>query len=108
MTKKIMIILPDKNKNYEKGYEMSDDGLCPKDCSECNELRQYFEWKYPYYLGVKDGDKNPINRTTNAPIENYYRKNESYFFRCIDNCRICKNAYECNQCDPEYRLNDTN
>ena len=104
----VQIILPNKSENYEKGYELSDDGVCPKDCSECNEFSQCFECKYPYYLGVKDNDKNPINCSTNAPVEYYYRKNQSYFFRCIVNCRICKNSYECYQCDPEYRLNDTN
>ena len=102
----VQIILPNTSENYEKGYELSDDGVCPKDCSECNELRQCFEYKYPYYLGVKDGDKNPINCSTNAPKEYYYPKNASYFFKCIVNCRICKNDYQCYQCDPEFRLND--
>lgn len=101
-------ILPNTSENYTKGYELSDNGVCPKDCSECNEFSQCFECKYPFYLGVKDNDKNPINCSVNAPVEYYYRKNQSYFFRCIDNCRICKNAYECYQCDPEYRLNDKN
>jgi hypothetical protein len=27
----VQIILPDKNEDYEKGYELSDDGVCPKD-----------------------------------------------------------------------------
>jgi len=103
----VQIILPNKSETYEKGYEKSDDGVCPKDCSECNDLRQCFECKYLYYLGVKDGDKNPINFSSNAPKEYYYPKNDSYFFRCIDNCRICKNAYEGYQCDLEYRLDDT-
>jgi hypothetical protein len=30
----VQIIQPDKNEDYEKGYELSDDGVCPKDCSE--------------------------------------------------------------------------
>jgi hypothetical protein len=85
---------------------LSDDGVCPKDCSEWNELRQCFECKYPYYLSVKDGDKNPINCSANAPVEYYYPKNQSYFYRCITNCRICKNDYQCYQRDPEFRLND--
>jgi hypothetical protein len=85
---------------------LSDDGVYPKDCSECNEFSQWFECKYLYNLGVKENDKNPINCSTNAPVEYYYPKNQSYFFRCIVNCRICKNAYEYYQCDPEYTLND--
>jgi hypothetical protein len=70
------------------------------------ELKQCFECKYPYYLSVKDGDKNPINCSANAPVEYYYPKNQSYFYRCITNCRICKNDYQCYQRDPEFRLND--
>ena len=30
----VQIILPDKNEDYEKGYELSDDGVCPKDWVE--------------------------------------------------------------------------
>ena len=103
----VQIILPNKSEKYEKGFELSEYGVCSKDCSECNEFCQCFECKYPYYLGViKDNNKNPINCSTNVPVEYYYSKNQSYFFRCIANCRICENAKECYHCDTEYRLND--
>ena len=100
------IILPDTNKTYDKGYELADDGKCPKNCSECNQHRQCFECSTNIYLGVKVGDSNPIICSYDKPIYLYYELNSSYYYRCIDNCKKCKNAFECEQCLPEYKLDN--
>ena len=95
---------------FGKGYEESENGKCPINCGECNDLKQCYDCKNttPYYIGVRENDTNPIYCSAVAPVEYYYNKNDSgkmYFFKCIDNCKICKEANKCYQCDPEYLLN---
>ena len=101
------IILPDDNIDYERGYELSDNGKCPKNCSECNNHTQCFVCSTKYYLGVKEGDSNPINCSYDIPEFSYYGTNGSHYYRCIDHCKKCHNSYECEQCEPEYRLNSS-
>ena len=110
----VQIILIPESEKIGKGYEESENGLCPQYCSECNELKQCFECKNttPYYIGVRENDNNPINCSSVAPKDSYYNKNDSenkiHYYKCIDHCKVCKseNPNKCYQCYPEYRLND--
>ena len=93
-----------------KGYEESENGQCPINCGECNDLKQCYERKntIQYYIGVRENDRNPINYSAVATVEYYYNTNDSgkkYFYKYIDNCKICIEANKCYQGDPEYNLN---
>ena len=109
----VQIVLPDVNKNYDKAYELSDDGQCPKYCSKCNEFRQCLECDSSenlYYIGVRKDDKNPITcNKTNPQQENLAFYNETisgktYFYKCLDNCIKCEEADKCLACSPEFNL----
>jgi len=103
------IILPDTTKTYPKAYEIADNGICPRNCSQCNENHQCFECNVstPYYLGVKEGDSNPIICAEIPPINNYYYNHTNIsFYKCKPNCKVCSDATYCNQCGPKYKLND--
>ena len=109
----VQIILLGEAERIGKGYEESEDATCPINCGECNDLKQCFECKSttPYFIGVREDDNNPIicSDVAKTPEESYYSKNTSdnkiYYFKCIDNCKICKYKDTCYQCHPEYRLN---
>ena len=92
--------------DYEKEYELSENGICPKDCSECNLNFQCFECRPDYvYIGVRENDKNPIKCNITAPKFYYYQnKNSGIYFKCIDKCMVCSNPNECSRCEPEYKL----
>lgn len=102
------IILPDTTKTYPKAYEIADNGICPRNCSQCNENHQCFECNVstPYYLGDKEGDSNPIICAEIPPINNYYYNHTNIsFYKCKPNCKVCTDATYCHQCGPEYKLN---
>ena len=110
----VQILLPDLTKTYDKAYEESENGKCPKDCSECNEYKQCFECSpsAPIYVGVRDNDQNPINCSETPPDGPYYETtksdNKKYYFKCIDNCKKCDSADYCIACEPEYELTNSN
>ena len=105
------IILPEddiailQNIIYEPAYELSDNGKCPINCSQCYEKRKCFSCRDNIYIGDKDNDNNPVNCSYEAPVSHFYKFNETFYFRCIDNCKFCNNSNECFQCEPEFRLN---
>ena len=48
-----------------------------------------------------------FERSTSRLLLNYNNsKKKAYYYKCIDNCKICKKESKCYQYDPEYRLND--
>ena len=105
----IQILLPGNTTNFERAFELSDDGKCPIHCSECNLYRQCFEChkNYSNYVGVSKGDDNPINCYEKPPADSYYNtteKNKTYFYQCTPNCKECVNAVDCDVCHPEYNL----
>ena len=82
-------------------------------CGECNQLKQCFECKNitPYNIRVGENDNNPVicSAIAKAPEDSYYSTNTSdnktYYYKCIDNCKIYKNWETFYQCHPEYYLN---
>ena len=107
----MQILLPGPNTPFEKAYELSNDGECPINCSECNNYHQCFECNNntPYYIGVEENDQNLIYCSSEIPI-GYYHKDKSgknYYYKCLDNCYYCNSADKCNGCSPDYKL-DTN
>lgn len=102
------IILPDNGTIYDPAYELSDDGKCPKNCSQCYENRKCFVCqKNHIYIGVREDDLNPVICSIKAPgnEDPYYRKNDTHYFHCIEHCLRCNASDKCSQCEPEFRLN---
>ena len=103
------IRLPGSETIFNKSYELANDGQCPLHCSECYENKKCFECDpdYPYYIGKKNNDNNPIicNQTINTT--GYYNttidKNKVYF-ECLEKCLYCTEEKKCNGCDPKYYL----
>ena len=103
------IILPDTSKTYPRAYEIAENGICPRNCSQCNINHHCFECNVssPYYLAEKPGDSIPNNCSEIPPIKNfYYNTTNITFYQCLPNCKVCTGPDYCNQCGPEYKLNN--
>ena len=86
------------NKEIEPlSYELSDDGVCPKDCLQCNNLTQCFVCRNGfYYIGVKEGEVGPIycKNISNISI-GYYKTIENLntiYYPCTNGCDKCNNS----------------
>ena len=107
------ILLPIPEYTYDKFYELAENGKCPKYCSECKEYKKCFECNndYPYYIGTKMNDNNPIICSAEKPSSDYYNitigKN-TVFFKCFENCLYCIEEKKCNGCYPKYYLGAKN
>ena len=93
-------------------YELSDDGVCPKDCLQCNNLTQCFVCRNGfYYIGVKEGEVGPIycKNISNISI-GYYKTIENHniiYYPCTNGCDKC-NRTHCLQCDNYHKLDENN
>ena len=111
-----MQILDEINENdsFNKAYELSEgeeeDKKCPFNCSECNLYSQCFVCAPGnVYIGKRENDQNPIKCNISKPTGSYYHTNidnKSHYFECIEHCKQCSKANECEVCEPEYKLKD--
>ena len=88
------------------GYEKSENGKCPKNCSQCKDNKKCYKCPENYNLiGVKENDDHPIicDNTTNITY-GYFQKN-NVFYPCIEFCNNCSDSYTCDICDNKHKLN---
>lgn len=90
-----------------KAYENSDNGNCPKYCSECTINKECLEChpNYSIYIGNREGDVNPIICSNEPPTGPYYKiinSSKTDYFRCIEYCLECTSANKCDICELEY------
>ena len=96
-------------------YELSDNGKCPKDCEQCNDIKQcFFCRKGFYYIGVNEDELNtPIycKNISNISIGYYETKdinnNKSIYYPCFTGCDHC-NKTHCIKCDNYHKLDENN
>ena len=93
------------------GYELGDDGKCPRDCIQCLEnrrcliCRNFTENILPFYIGINEIDNLEILCLKDHPTEGYYNKS-NYYYKCVDNCVLCENQYECLKCGLTHYIGD--
>ena len=101
-------IFEQKDKDNEVDfYELSNNGKCPIDCLQCNELGQCKNCKIG--TGIIENNQNGIITTNCIPINElehgYYKNNDnSVYYKCIDNCDKCTNGDECITCNSGFSL----
>ena len=94
-------------------YELSENGKCPKDCGQCNNLRQCIQCREGFnFIGIKEDEDLPIicNNQTNISIGYYTSKdlfNNIIYYPCFNNCDKC-NKTHCLSCDNYHKLDENN
>ena len=84
-------------------YELSNDGICPQYCSQCNELGLCIKCKEDYAI-VKLKGNVTIERECKPLSElsiGYYKIDEIYY-ECMENCDKCSNSTECIECSSNH------
>ena len=89
----------------DDAYELSPNGKCPKDCSQCNELSQCIKCRNNYqFVEFTENGSTKRECISNDEISNGYFKLDGgeMFYKCIDNCQECTNGSECITCKEGY------
>ena len=87
------------------GYELSEDGICPKFCSQCSKYRQCKKCLDGYNLvGSNYNDTNPIICDNKINVENGYYKNvDNVYYLCSEECVKCfEKNNKCLVCKENY------
>ena len=93
---------PDQTNNYE----LSDDGICPKNCKHCKEQNKCKICIDDYSLeGIISEDK--IICTKNSELtDGYYIDENNIYYKCIQNCELCSDTTGCDKCMRGYVLSN--
>ena len=92
------------NQSFSEGaYELSTNGICPQYCIQCNELSYCIKCKENYGI-VESKENNTIKRNCQLESEltNGYFKKNGIYYKCGNNCQVCKNEYQCQTCETGY------
>ena len=89
----------------ENSYELSDNGICIKNCRQCNEKKICIKCRENYALvGDKQNDKIICNLLEDLIYGYYKNESNSIYYSCSDNCKKCDNDIICNECYVGYSL----
>ena len=88
------------------GYELDDDGKCPKDCSQCKEAKKCFKCRDGFNLiGERENDNRPIICDNQIDLSNGYFQKDNVYYPCIPYCIECESSNTCKNCDIFHTLN---
>ena len=94
----------------ENNYELSDDGICNKNCKQCLDNNKCIKCRKNYiFLGNKENDE--ILCINESEVEKGYYKDEnnSIYYKCGKNCGKCLNDLICIKCEENYtKVNNSN
>ena len=81
----------------ENNYELSNNGVCPKDCKHCYENKKCIKCRDNFSLfgSKKNQEINCLSQTELS--KGYYLENNIYY-SCIQNCDICSDDTSCTTC----------
>ena len=91
----------DKEENFS-GFELSEGGKCPINCSQCYEGGECIECRNSFYLiGTTINEKN-TKCLANLNVSSGYFKYNNVYYPCLDNCDTCSNQTLCEKCKKGY------
>jgi hypothetical protein len=91
----------------DKNYELSEDGICPLNCSQCiaNKRCTLCGNSNNYYLGDNEEDSSsPIKCNYSRPQNGYYKRNDTHYYKCVEGCDHCEGPTYCDYCFPQFYL----
>ena len=97
--------------------EEGNDGICPKDCSQCSFNKKCKKCKEGFKLiGQKEKDENPIicdKNSINIEIGYYLNKEDGVYYKCHDNCLKCDKGFSdnnmnCLECKEGFKFDEKN
>mgnify|MGYP002623949311 FL=1 len=95
-----------KSSNLVMGYELDDNGKCPKYCGQCKEKKKCTKCKDGFNLmGVRENDDEPIICDNQTNISIGYFKKDNVNYPCFTFCIECESSSTCKNCDIFHTLN---
>jgi hypothetical protein len=85
----------------ENNYELSLNGICPKDCKHCYENKKCIKCRDNFkFVGSKKNQEITCLSQTELS-KGYYLENDIYY-SCISNCDSCSDDTTCTTCSDGY------
>ena len=96
-----------KDQDFVTNYdgELTENGICEKNCMQCKENKICLKCKIDYgLLGSKSSQE--IKCELLEKLKSSYYLKDNVYYPCIENCKECENGNSCNTCDMNFKLND--
>ena len=79
-------------------YELSDNGVCPKDCKQCKENNKCIRCRENYNLVGSTENDEEIKCLSESEMRTGYYLINNIYYKCLDNCDSCSNGKTCDIC----------
>ena len=87
-------------------YELSENGICPKDCKQCQENNKCSICRDNYVLLGSEESEEIICIEKDTVKTGYYQENGIYY-PCIEDCEVCNSGTSCQECSTDFVLVDS-
>ena len=87
-------------------YELSENGICPKDCKQCQENNKCSICRDNYVLLGSEESEEIICTEKDTVKTGYYQENGIYY-PCIEDCEVCNSGTSCQECSTDFVLVDS-
>ena len=88
-------------------YELSDNGICQKNCKQCQNNKKCLECRVGYILlGNYENDEIICENNNNNKFDIGYFKDNDIYYKCIDFCDKCSNKNSCEKCEEGVKYQD--
>ena len=82
-------------------YELSDNGICPKDCEHCYTNNTCLKCRIDYNL-IGSKNNQEIKCISNSKVNKGYYKENNIYYPCMSKCDVCSNDLSCQTCSEGY------
>ena len=85
----------------ENNYELSFNGICPKDCKHCYENKKCIKCRDNFkFVGSKKNQE--ITCLSQTELSKGYYLEKDIYYSCISNCDSCSDDTTCTTCSDGY------
>ena len=90
----------------ENNYELSNDGICIKNCRQCNEKKICINCREDFELVGNKENKELLECKSLEEIQigYYFDEIESIYYKCDEHCEKCENDKTCYRCEFNFGL----
>ncbi|MBO6244505.1 MAG: PT domain-containing protein, partial [Clostridia bacterium] len=86
------------NPDNTSNYELSDNGVCPKDCQQCQKNNKCTKCRNNYNLVSSTENNGEIKCSPESELATGYYVLNNIYYKCMDNCDSCKDGKTCDKC----------
>ena len=97
----------DKPSDDTNNYELSENGVCPQNCKQCQANKKCIKCRNSYEF-VASKESQEIICVSGSELSKGYYQEDGKYYKCMYNCDSCQNGETCDRCTEGFDYDNNN